>query len=146
MLRLFSLGVLAAAISLLIELLLFSVFEEKSLVLLALAIPLIEESTKFVLLFKAKDFLPQRFSPSFFSAAGAFGLGFALPESILSESANLMVSPISFGMAMSIHLISAFFLASAILFLTKKNLLSTFSLFVFSLAIHALYNFLIFIQ
>lgn len=144
--RLFSLGVLAAITSLLAELMLFSFLPEQSLIILALAVPFIEESLKFLLLWKGRSFLPRNFSQEFFSAASAFGLGFALPESILNGSSGLATNPLALGVTIGIHLISAFFLASAILFLMKKKPLSAFSLFIFSLSIHALYNFFIFIQ
>ncbi|MGB5018902.1 MAG: hypothetical protein WBO66_04165 [Candidatus Moraniibacteriota bacterium] len=144
--RLFSLGVLAAITALLGELMLFSVFPTQSLLLLALAVPLFEESLKFGLLWKGRDALPKSFSIQFFSAAFTFGLGFAIPETILAGLADPLQNPFTLMGTLSIHLISAFFLASAILFLMRRRPLSTFSLCIFSFSIHALYNFFIFMQ
>lgn len=146
MLRLFSLGVLAAITALVLELMLFSFFPSPSILLLAIAIPFLEESIKLTLLWQGRSFLPQSFSPQFFSATFAFGLGFAIPETILAGLADPLNDPLALAGALSIHLISAFFLASAILFLMKKKPLSTFSLCIFSFSIHALYNFFIFMQ
>ena len=145
-LRLFSLGVLAAITSLLTELMLFSFFPKQSLLLLALAVPLIEELIKLSILWKGKSFLPQGFSHNFFAVACAFGLGFAIPESILARSSGLIADAHSFILTIGIHLISAFFLLSATLFLMKRKPLSAFSLFIFSFAIHAIYNFFVFIR
>jgi hypothetical protein len=144
--RLFSLGVLAAITALTFELMLFSIFPAQSILLLAIAVPFLEESLKFGLLWKGRDALPKSFSIQFFSAAFSFGLGFAIPETILAGLADPLKSPLTLAGTLSIHLISAFFLASAILFLMKKKPLSTFSLFIFSFSIHALYNFFIFMQ
>lgn len=156
--RFFSFGTLAAIISLLSELILFSFSPEQSLLILALAVPFLEEAIKFGFLLAGRTFLLRGFSPDFFAAAGAFGLGFALPESILSGSSSLVTSPLAISVVVAIHLISAIFLSSAVLFLTKTysihdsrpsgmvgGFLSAFALFIFSFAIHALYNFFIFV-
>ena len=145
-LRLFSLGVLAAITSLITELMLFSFFPKQSIILLALAVPLIEELIKLGILWKGRILLPQVFSHNFLTVACAFGLGFAIPEGILAGSSGLMTDVTSFILTIGIHLISAFFLLSATLFLMKRKPLSAFSLFIFSFAIHALYNFFVFIR
>ncbi|MFZ1720800.1 MAG: hypothetical protein WAU28_05685, partial [Candidatus Moraniibacteriota bacterium] len=93
--RLFSLGVLAAITALLGELMLFSVFPTQSLLLLALAVPLFEESLKFGLLWKGRDALPSTFSIRFFSVAFSFGLGFAIPETILAGLADPLSNPLT---------------------------------------------------
>lgn len=146
MLRLFSLGVLAAITSLLAELLLFSFFPKQSLMLIALAVPLLEELTKFGFLWKGRLSLPEKFSRNLLGIACAFGLGFALPESILAQSSGITTAVLSFVMTIGIHLVSAFFLLFATFFLMKKKPLSAFSLFIVSFAIHALYNFFVFIR
>ncbi len=145
-LRFFFLGVLAAVISLLAELMLFSFSPSQSITILALIVPIIEETLKFGLLWKGREFLPQKFSPAFFSAAGIFGLGFAIPETIIAESSGLATNLIAFNTAIIIHIISALCLSSALLLFLKKKPLSAFSLFIFSFALHALYNFFVFIQ
>lgn len=144
--RLFSLGVLAAITALLGELMLFSIFPTQSIPLLALAAPFLEESLKFLFLWQGRTALPLEFSSRFFSAAFSFGLGFAIPETILAGLADPWGSPLTLAGTLSIHLICAFFLASAVLFLMRKRPLSTFSLYIFSFSIHALYNFFIFMQ
>ncbi len=146
MLRLFSLGVLAAITALIFELMLFSIFPVQSILLLAIATPFLEESIKFSLLWKDRTSLPQSFVPRLFSTALTFGLGFAITETILAGLADPLSDPLTLTGALSIHLISACFLTSAVLFLIKKKPLSAFSLFAFSLSIHALYNFFIFIR
>lgn len=144
--RLFSLGVLAAITALLSELMIFSFFPKQSILILALLVPIIEESIKFGILWKGKSLFPREFSAHFFSAIGAFGLGFAIPESILAGSSGLATNPLALATTMSIHLISAFFLGGAILFLMQRKAIPAFSLFIFSFAIHALYNFFVFIR
>lgn len=144
--RLFSLGVLAAITSLLAELMVFSFFPKQSLILIALAVPLIEEIIKFGFLWKGSGFLPREFSHNFLFSFFAFGLGFALPESILAGSSGIVTNTFSFISTIGIHLISALLLLSATLFLLKKKPLSAFSLIALSFAIHALYNFSVFIR
>ncbi len=142
----FSLGVLAAITALLSELMIFSFFPKQSILILALLVPVIEESIKFGILWKGKSLLPREFSAHFFSGIGAFGLGFAIPESILAGSSGLATNPFTLTAMVSIHLVSAVFLGSAILFLMRRKALPAFSLFIFSFAIHALYNFFVFIR
>ena len=144
MLRLFSLGILAAIGALTGELFLLSIFPTRSALLLAIVIPFLEESIAFSLLWKGRTSLPQSFSPRFFSVAFAFGLGFTLPETILAGLADPLGNPLALAEVIGIHLTSAFFLGSATHFLAQRKPLSAFSLFICSFAIHALYNFFIF--
>jgi hypothetical protein len=147
LLRFFSFGILAAIASLLAELILFSFFPIYSIALLVFIIPLLEESIKYAFLFKSHPFLPKRFSLAFLAATTAFGLGFALPENILSKSNVLITTDaINTVMTTGVHLLSALILGNALLLFKRHRSLGTILLLVTSFLLHALYNFSVFIQ
>jgi hypothetical protein len=146
-LRFFSFGILAAIASLLAELILFSFFPVYSITLLVFIIPFLEESVKYAFLFKSYPFLPKRFSLTFLVATMAFGLGFALPENILSKSNVLITTDtINTLMATGIHLLSALILGSALLLFKRHRSFGTILLLITSFLVHALYNFSVFMQ
>lgn len=156
-LRFLSLGILAAASAMMLELIVLSItqtgfFENESLLFAILLFPLIEETAKYFFLTRGRSIFSSSASntPIFsiiFLTGLTFGFGFFLPEMFLlhfgETFSNQNTIPILFSILL-VHIATSILLSFASALSVRSKIFIPALLFFLALLIHGTYNFFLF--